>query len=433
MESGAINIPSAGAAARLDRRHQRSLGEWLRTARADPAELDAAGLLALAAFLLLVLSGRAIDLLPSPARMALVLAWPVVAVGFLLTRRVGIVIAYVILGGLLLRWVDFPGTGSDHLAATAEGIDVLLGGGNPYDHVYLDTRPPGQPVSQPPGEFLVHLPGFLWAGVYGVMFTQLALAAGLMAAAAFFASRVSWLAGLPALALYAGLPNLIFLNIDGSNDTGTGVLLTAGIVGLAGALHAGAPPRGLRAAGLLLALAMSTKQTTLLVGVVLCLFVWQRLGPRGLLQYAGAGLALLGALSVPFLLADPGAYLTGILKFIGAHEDIYGWNIWVFAQGMGWPVLDEGPVALLALATTGAALLAVSQRPFGALAWAVLASVIVTLTLLLTARWTTFAYFAMVAPLLLAMPMLAVWERRWPPPDSEPATEPMGAARQQAR
>jgi hypothetical protein len=416
----------------VHRRSDQSIGEWLRSARADPAELDAGALLALAAFLLLVLSGRAIDLLPSPARMALVLAWPFVAVGFLLTRRVGIVIAYVILGGLLLRWVDFPGTGSDHLAATAEGIEVLLGGGNPYDHLYLDTRPPGQPVSQPPGEFLVHLPGFLWAGVYGVMFTQLVLSAGLMAAAAFFASRISWLAGLPAVALYAGLPNLIFLNIDGSNDTGTGVLLTAGVVGLAGALHVGASPRALRAAGLVLALAMSTKQTTLLVGVVLCMFVWQRLGPRGLLHYAGAGLALLAALSVPFLLAGPGEYLAGILKFIGAHEDIYGWNIWVFAQGLGWPILDEGPVALLTLATTGAALLAVTRRPFGALAPAVLAAVLVTLVLLLTARWTTFAYFAMVAPLLLALPMLAVWERRWSPPEPEPATGPMVAIPEQA-
>jgi hypothetical protein len=394
----------------------RSISEWWRSARSDPAELEAGAYFALGIFLLLTLSGRGIDLLPSPARMAVVLAWPLVAIGFLVTRRVSIVVAYVIAGGLVLRWVDFPGTGSDHLAATAEGIRVLVTGGNPYDHVYMDTRPPGQPVSQPPGEFLVHLPGFIWARLYGVMFTQLALSAAFMAGIALLASRISWLAGLPALAAYAALPNLIFLTIDGSNDTGTGVLLAGAVVALAAAIQQGPSSRGLRASGLALGLAMSTKQTTLLVGVVLVLFVWQRLGTWGVMRYAGAAIVFLAALSVPFLLVGPQEYLAGLLKFIGAHEDVYGWNIWIFGQNFGVATWDEGRIAILTVATTGAALLLVTMRRFGTLASAVLASVVATMVLLLTVRWTTFAYFAMVAPLLVSLPLLAVWERRWPQP-----------------
>jgi hypothetical protein len=93
-----------------------------------------AGVLALTVFGLLLLSGRSGDLLPSPARLGLFLALPLIGIGFWWTRRISVVLGFLVIGGVLLRMVDFPpggAGGSDVLAAVNEGIGVLLGGGNP--------------------------------------------------------------------------------------------------------------------------------------------------------------------------------------------------------------------------------------------------------------------------------------------------------------
>jgi hypothetical protein len=51
---------------------------------------------------------------------------------------------------------------------------------------------------------------------------------------------------------------------------------------------------------------------------------------------------------------------------------------------------------------------------------------LVTLVLFLTARWSSFSYFAMIAPLLLALPLLAAWTARGPTTIAalEPALDP---------
>jgi len=390
-------------------------GQQLEGREEGAASVRVAGLVALGAFLLLLISGRSLDLLGSPARIGLVLIWAAVAIAFWLSGRVSIVVAYVVLGGLLMRWIDLPAGGvgpSDHLAATFEAIDVWFAGGNPYDHVYQLTRPPGSPVSQPPGELLVHLPGYLVSGLAGVQFTQLVLAAVAMAIFVAVGAAVSWMAALPALALYAGSPNLVLLATDGSNDTGSGALLLLALVVLAWAVERGLDDGSLALAGILAALAVATKQIAVPLMVMPVIYLLRRHGWRSAAPFLAGGLSLFVLISLPFLIQGPVTYVRGLLSFIGAHRDIYGWNIWAFAQGLGWSVWDEGPATLLNTALSGAALLIAVVLPYRSLAGAVLAGVLVVLIVMLTARWTTYAYFALLAPVVLALPALVAWENR---------------------
>jgi uncharacterized membrane protein SirB2 len=384
-----------------------------------------AGLLALGAFLLLLISGRSLDLLGSPARIALVLAWGAVAVAFWLSGRVSVVIAYVVVGGLFLRWIELPAGGagpSDHLAATSEALSVWFSGGNPYDHVYQLTRPPGAPVSQPPGELLVHLPGYLISGLAGVQFTQFVLAGVAMGLLVGIGAVLSWSVALPALALYAGSPNLVILATDGSNDTGTGALVLLALLVLAWAVERGLDDASLVLAGILGALAIASKQVSLPLLAMPVIYLLRRHGWRPTTRYLVGALGLLLVISLPFMVLGPGTYVRGLLSFIGAHRDLYGWNIWTLAQGLGWTPWDEQPATVLNAVLSAIALLVAVVLPYRSLAGAVLAGVVVTLVVLLTARWTTYAYFALLAPVVLALPALALWEAR-----DRPAASALGA------
>lgn len=377
--------------------------------------LTVAGMLGLTIFGLLLLSGRSGDLLPSQARLGLFLALPFVGAAFWCTRRLSLVVAYLVLGGLLLRLVDFPpggAGGSDVLAAVNEAIGVLFGGGNPYDHVYQATRPAGQPFPYPPGVMLVHLPGYLWSGLFGVQMTEVVLAgAAMLLLTALGAFAGTWHLAPPAVALYAGLPNLVNLSVDGSNDTGTGALLLAGLVALAWVLRRGAAPWALFAAGLVVGLALASKQSALPLAVLPAAYLWRTRGTRASLPYLAGALGLLGVLSLPFLIVGADAYVHQLLSFAANHVDVYGWNVWIFAQGMQWSVLDVGPAALLTVALAGVGLLVALALPYRRLGTAVLAGLVVTLLAFFAARWTTYAYFAMLAPLALAVPMLLSPER----------------------
>jgi hypothetical protein len=119
-------------------------------------------------------------------------------------------------------------------------------------------------------------------------------------------------------------------------------------------------------------------------------------------------------ISVPFLLLDPIEYLHGLVAFAGVHLDVYGWNIWTFARGLDLPVLDVEPAAILNIVLTLATLLVVLRQRMSSVVHATFFGTLVTLVLFLTARWDSFSYFAMIAPLLLALPLLAVWTARGP-------------------
>lgn len=378
-----------------------------------------AGIAALVLFGLLLLSARGGDLLPSPARLALFLALPIVAVLFWLTRQISLVFVYLLFGGLWLRVADFPAGGaggSDVLAAVNEAIGVLLGGGNPYDHVYQATRPAGQPLPYPPGALLVHLPGHLWSGLYGVQLTEVILAG----AAMLLLVALGWIAGAtavaaPFVAAYAALGNLVNLSIDGSNDTGTGTLLLAGIVALAWAIRRGGRPAELLGAGLLAGLAIASKQSALPLALLPAAYLRATRGGDAAVAYLGGAIGLPILISLPFLVIGPASYLSQLLSFSGVHADAYGWNIWIWAQSNGWPVADVPTASFVTLAAGGLAFVVAAALPYRRLATAVLGGLAVTLAAFLVARWTTYAYFAMLAPVALAVPMLLAMEREQPP------------------
>jgi uncharacterized membrane protein len=375
----------------------------------------AAGMLALGAFLLFLLSGRSLDLLGSSARMALVIAWPVAAVALWLSRRISVAVIYAVAGGLLLRWVELPAGGagpSDVLAAVNEALRVWFGGGNPYDHVYAMTRPPGQPMPYPPGAMLVHLPGHLVAGLAGVQFTEFLLAAFAMAGFVLLGATVSWMVALPALAVYAAAPNLVLLATDGSSDTGTGALVLLAIIAVGWAVERGVDDASVLLAGMVGALAVSTKQIALPIILGLAIYLLRRHGWRPAVRYVVGAAAVLLLVSLPFLMLGPIAYMQGLVSFIGVHSDIYGWNIWALARGLGLTPWEQGPATVLNVTLSAIALVSVAALPIRQLSAALLAGVVATLVILLSARWTTYAYFAMLAPVVLAMPAVAAWEGR---------------------
>jgi hypothetical protein len=378
-------------------------------------DLELGGLLGLGLFFALVISGRDLDLLPSPVRMALVLVWPLVTYAFIATGRSWIPVSYIVIGAVGLRLAELQAYGgSDVLDAVWEGIGVLLGGASPYSHYYEHTQPPGWPVPYPPLMFLAHLPGYLLAGKDGVFYNEAAFSIIPLAIFVGLAARLSWTLGLPALAMYAASGNIVFGAADGSSETGAGALLLLAVVVVAWAWDGGWDDLRVRIAGLAAALPLAMKQTTLFVVVLLAMAVWQMAGRRAGLRYVGSAAVLLLALSIPLLLLGPIDYLTQLTSITGFHEDVYGWNVWVLAQSLGWPVADVTAGRLITIAVTLGALLVVTRYRMSSIALATLMGIMVTMVMFLTARWTSFIYYVLLEPVLFAVPLLAIWAARGP-------------------
>jgi uncharacterized membrane protein len=259
---------------------------------------------------------------------------------------------------------------------------------------------------------LVHLPGHLVAGLAGVQFTEFLLAAGAMAGFVLLGATVSWMVALPALAVYAAAPNLVLLATDGSSDTGTGALVLLAIIAVGWGVERGVDDASVLLAGMVGALAVSTKQIALPIILGLAIYLLRRHGWRPAVRYVVGAAAVLLLVSLPFLILGPIAYLRGLVSFIGVHSDIYGWNIWALARGLGLTPWDQGPATVLNVTLSVIALVSVAALPIRHLSAALLAGVVATLVILLSARWTTYAYFAMLAPVVLAMPAAAAWEGR---------------------
>lgn len=396
--------------------HERSVlaepgGVRLRAVQED---VEIGGWLALVIFGSLLLTGRSSDLLPSSARLILLLAWPIVSVVFAWSRRPAAVVIYCLVGGLLLRWVGFwpGGGGSDVLLVTNEWLRTIGDGGNPYDHFYLSSIPPGSPVPYPPVQFLAHLPGYIAGGLVGVRFTEVAASLGVMLTFAALAWRGAWSTALPALALYAGLSNLIELSVDGSNDTGSGAVLLLAVLGTWWATTHDFDDRSARIAGLTSALALGMKQTTLFVVLMLAAYIWRRGGRAAFTQYAFSVVVLLGVVSAVFLAWNPIAYLLALASLGGIHANVYGWNVWALLGQIGVPVIGQADGIVLEIVVAFVAMAAALLLPLRRIGPTLVAGIVVTLLVLFVARWTTHAYFAILAPILLAIPILVTLERR---------------------
>lgn len=386
------------------------------SSRTSVSERETGTWIALAVIVLVVLSGRGQDLLPSPARLAIVLIWPVVAVLYAWSRSAWVVVFGMIAAGFVLRWVEFwPGGGSDVLPGTTEWIRTFLSGQDPYSHFYTSTQPPGSPVPYPPIQFYLHLPGYLLWEHTGVRFTQIALATVAMIAFGVLAARISWVTGLVALALYAVLGNLVTITVDGGMDTGFGVALLFAVLATWWALTTGFEISPTRLAGVATAVAIGVKQPGGLLAVVLFIFVVRRGGFRAASQFLLAVVVTLIGAALPFLLLSFPTFIQGLTSFIGVHDTAYGWNIWVLADQLSWPTPDVKLATVLNIAAMLGALgaltavLFIQVRP--RMSTCVLAGAIVLLVAFLTLRWSSYSYYAALAPLILVMPIVVAWER----------------------
>ncbi len=355
-------------------------------------------------------SGQARESLnPSVLRLAVVLAWPLAVYLLALTGRTWIAAAYCVAAGAVLRWNNFwPGGSSDVIRSVDEAFRTLFSGGNPYDHYYVSTSPPGSSMPYPPGQLLLHLPGWLLGGYDGARLTELAAAIAGMVVLAWLALRFAPTVGLVGLALYAGLPNLIQLTGDGSNDTSAGVMVLVAVAAMAWAAGRSMTGRWAAAAGVAVGLMMATKQSTLLFAIALSLYVLF-VHRTALAHYLAGMFATLLIVSVPFLLMGPAAYIHGITA-IASHGNTYGWNVWILMNQLGWATPDSLIVSVVNLFVTIDVLVAVAvlcRRGVGA---AVLAGALVTLAALLTAQWTSPSYFALVLAPLAAIPALMTWD-----------------------
>lgn len=356
----------------------------------------------------------------------LLLAWPVVFAVVVLRRLTWLAAAYLLVVGVLLRLgtlvgffgVPPAGVASDVLTITREALAVLMQRQNPYTHAFTTGQVPIEVYAYGPGSLLYYLPGFLLGNV---RYMEI-VAAGIVLAGLAWTARIlrtSW--PLALMGLYAAAPPLVTLATDNSNDTGVGALLFAATLALLLARRH-TSTRGLVLAGILLGWAVAFKHYTLAFWPFFVAYLYGqgwtaevRIGSwfrrlASWVVYAVSSIGFAALLSLPFVIWSPVGFARSLAggSAYGQSQATGGWNVWtVLATWAGW---DAGAIYGVGLTAAGALamvlVIAVGlrigvRRPAhallgGALAW---------FAVMFLARWTTYAYFAGVAPLLLLVPI----------------------------
>ena len=122
-------------------------------------------------------------------------------------------VAALFAAGVGMRLALFDAGNSDVLAVTTAAIDRVLAGGNPYGVGYDITRPPGGPFPYGPVALLWYLPFRSDPRIL-----EFAVSLAILAALA--------VRGRPlGLAVFALLPQLVITASDGANDTSAGLLI----------------------------------------------------------------------------------------------------------------------------------------------------------------------------------------------------------------
>ena len=353
---------------------------------------------ALAAILAgLLWSIGAIDLnAPTPQRFAMLL----VGLALLLCAVRGLPVgvfacAYAVAIGAIERISRQPlENGSDVLPATAEALDVLLRGQNPYTHVLQSTIPTGSPFVYPPGELYYYLGPHL----LGMDLHRVETYAGILTifAIAVAGARAGWAqAALPAM-LYATWGIAAFRTTDGGNDVSAALLVVSGFVAMA------FPGRvAFVISAVALGWALAFKQFAVLV-LPLAL---RHLAVSGAdwRRYALVSLGTATVMTLPFFLMDPVAFARQQVAALTFHEDVWGTNVLNALKNSGRDV--EGLLPLFFLLELGLTLAALALALRARLATigeaAIAAGLCVTVPLLL-ARWTTQSYYVYAVTLALA-------------------------------
>ncbi len=283
--------------------------------------------------------------------------------------------------------------GSDVLRATAESLDVVFAGGNPYTHVLQSTIPVGSPFVYPPGELAWYALPYVLVGDITRVDTWAGIA--VVAAIALAGFRVGMAnVALPAM-LYASWGVAGYRALDGQNDVSGSLLVVLALVALVFAERDGHWSRGaLLLSAVCFGWAIAFKQFAVLVlpPVVRYLAVrgadWRR--------YALAVAGVVAAFVVPFFIRDPGAFAEKQTAALTFHDEIWGANILNTLAQFG----DVAPLVPLFIATavvgTLGLVVLVARWHIPTLGAAALAGAGMVMLPLLLARWTTQPYYVYV-------------------------------------
>ncbi len=279
------------------------------------------------------------------------------------------------------------------MRATAESLDVVFAGGNPYTHVLQSTIPPGSPFVYPPGELA-------WYAVPYVLFgdiTRVDTWAGIAIVAAIAAAglRIGMAnVALPAM-LYASWGVAGYRAIDGQNDVSGSFLVVLALVALVFAEHDGGWSRGaFVASAVFLGWAIAFKQFAVLVLPPVVRYVAVRGGDWR--RYALGVAGVVAAFIIPFFIRDPGAFVDKQIAALTFHNEIWGANILNTLAQYGDPTPLVPLFLVTSLAGTVGLVVLVARWRIPTLGAAALAGAGMVMLVLLRARWTTQPYYAYV-------------------------------------
>lgn len=294
---------------------------------------------------------------------------------------------------------------SDSLLVIADGIRVLLAGGNPYVTPLQAAMPAPVVYPYPPGSFLVYGPAVLLK--LDVHLVEQVAALLLLGLFALLSRRIG--AGKAALlcALYGTYGYGAFRTLDGSSDTTPAVLLAIAATLLAIAGRSSGPALWLSAAAL--ALALSDKQTTWIPGLFLLRYAWSAV-PAGR-RYAAIVVGACALVAIPFLAWAPGPFLSRMVAAVGNERTgLYGLNLLgVVASANRDLATQLAPyTTYLGLGVLVVALVVLLRRAAPDVGQALLRGVGVVFVALYLARWDSVVYYLFLANLLLVVIALSL-------------------------
>jgi len=283
--------------------------------------------------------------------------------------------------------------GSDVLRATAESLDVVFGGGNPYTHVLQSTVPVGSPFVYPPGELAWYAVPYILFGDITRVDTWSGIA--IVAAIALAGLRLGQAnVALPAM-LYASWGVAGFRAIDGQNDVSGSLLVVLALVALVFAEGDGRWSRGaFVVSAVCFGWAIAFKQFALLVLPPVVRYI----AVRGA-DWRRYALVVVGVVSVfvaPFFVRDPGAFVEKQIAAFTFHDQIWGANILNTLAQYGDPTPLVPLFIALAFSGTLGLVGIVMRWQIPTLGAASLAGAGMVMLPLLLARWTTQPYYAYV-------------------------------------
>jgi hypothetical protein len=304
-----------------------------------------------------------------PRASVLALIVVTIALAIALRWRVAWLAVIVLLGiGVALRMIPPQGF-SDVLLVSEAATREMLAGGDPYGHGYAASFPPGAPFAYGPLALLWYIPSLDDPGRMELLASLLIL--GLLA-----------IRGRPlGLAIYAVAPVLVVSTTDGSNDTTAGLLLLVSLLVAVRVPVVGAA---------LLAVATAFKPYAL---------AWL----PGLIAYAGAIGPLVAYVVVSVLAWGPALLAWGpesILRSFQRANDLHVVPYYSLAYGLGAPEWVPQPAWQALRIGVGVFVAVLSFVLVRSAASLIIAGALVFGATLFLGWWSTFAYFAAVAPVI---------------------------------